>query len=448
MTLQQVFSNEAAQLPVEKAAQLFAAVSAVDRKAVRKLLEEGVSPNIRDEEGNTPLMIAARIDNNLTIAGMLLGRGADVHAVNKKGDTALHTAYNAGEHMTRLLLTFDADPLVIDSAGKRETLLFLAVAGGNAKAVDALIAAGIQPTITNTNKETLLYVAAKAGDAAMVEKMIGLGVSPNDVTAKGFTPLRAAMCNQNPALEEQYLDCIKLLVAARSNPNNEVNDRTGWSDNTHIDYGYAANLGGQIAAIVGEAKKEFDLIGNAELSGLSGVTSLIAGGVNCNAFDDKGNHALYAALTNGDTIQGPRIVKALLDGKANPELPTKSGEFPLGTAARIGDADSVKLLLDAGAGHSPASPDQPYPLHLAVQSGNAECVRLLIEAGTSTFVKNGKGETPFDYAQAMQHTHEKVFDLVADRRDAELKVWAEDSIRTTDSTSGMKKLKFKPKAPS
>lgn len=455
MVLQEVFSTgavkqpeDAAQLQVEKAAQLFAAVRAIDRKTVRQLLDDGVSPNVRDADGNTPLMIAARGDTNLTIAGMLLGRGADVNAVNNRGDTALTRAFNAGDQLTRLLLTFDADPLVITEVSKREKLLFLAVAGGNTKTVDVLVQAGVKPTITNTSQETLLYIAAQAGDATMAEKMIGLGISPNACTAKGFSPLRAAMSNQNPAVAAQYLDCIRVLLDARANPNNEVNDRTGWSDNTHIDYGYAQKKGGEIAVLVAEVKNRLDLISYAKSGNLQGVLKLVAEGVKCDALDDNGNHALHEAMSCSDARQRPAIVKALLEGKADPELPTASGEFPISSAAKAGDAECVRLLLQAGAGHSPASPGQPYPLHLAVQSGNAECVRLLIEAGASTFVKDGKGDTPFDYAASMKHTHEKVFDAVADRRDAELKSWAEDSVRTNDATSGMKTLKFKPRTPS
>jgi ankyrin repeat protein len=512
MALQGVFSAEAAKLPDEKAAQLFAAVSAVDRKAVRKLLEEGVSPNVRDAGGNTPLMVAAS-KGNLTIAGMLLGRGADVNAVNNSGETALNSAFAVHDDVTRLLLASNADPLVVTHPRPLQRLMFTAVASGSEKAVDALLGAGVQPTVKNTNNETLLYVAAQSGDAAMVKKMIALGVSPNATTNKGFSPLRVAMGNQNPALEKEYLECIKVLVEADADPSIEVNDRTGWNDNTHTDYGYGCKLGGEIEILVNAAQKKFQVIHYAqrmqedkvielvsqnvkcdavnkegytalhhtvryfmskatkalveagadtnrmnpqgrlplgiaaEAGDAEAIPVLVAGGAKLDALDAEGNHALSRGLDCVNAENRSEAVQALLNAKANPDVPTGGGEYAIGIAAKKGDDVCLKFLLDAQAHLSLPQKDGLYPLHLAVLSGNVECVRLLIEAGASTFVKDLQGRTPFDYAEADKYKKEKIFDAVADRRDAELNHWAEDSVRTNNTGSGMKTLKFKPRTP-
>ncbi|GAA5899461.1 hypothetical protein JCM6882_009123 [Rhodosporidiobolus microsporus] len=68
-----------------------------------KVLENG------DGVGNTALMQAAT-SGNLEIVSLLLGAGADVHAVNNKGVTALHYAASKGHvSIGRLLISKGAD---------------------------------------------------------------------------------------------------------------------------------------------------------------------------------------------------------------------------------------------------------------------------------------------------------------------------------------------------
>ncbi len=52
------------------------------------LLEQGASADIRDSEGDTPLMAC----EDAQCADLLLGKGATLEAMNDAGDTAYHTA--------------------------------------------------------------------------------------------------------------------------------------------------------------------------------------------------------------------------------------------------------------------------------------------------------------------------------------------------------------------
>jgi len=93
------------------------------------LLEAGVDPNHRDKFGNTPLMaFAAELpesDDYKTpqiILELLLSHGADVHARNRAGETALHIAVRCGRKIAmRTLVECDgqhANVHVRDSAGR------------------------------------------------------------------------------------------------------------------------------------------------------------------------------------------------------------------------------------------------------------------------------------------------------------------------------------------
>ena len=91
---------------------LYRAVRAVDLAAVKLLVERGAKPGLAIKDGSTPVMAAAGLgaprggDEEVTEAGdrndpvdvlkVLVGKGADVNAVNDAGMTALHYAAQRG----------------------------------------------------------------------------------------------------------------------------------------------------------------------------------------------------------------------------------------------------------------------------------------------------------------------------------------------------------------
>jgi ankyrin repeat protein len=91
---------------------LYRAVRAVDLAAVKLLLERGAKPGQAIKDGSTPVMAASGLgaprggDEEVTEAGdrndpvdvlkALVGKGADVNAVNDAGMTALHYAAQRG----------------------------------------------------------------------------------------------------------------------------------------------------------------------------------------------------------------------------------------------------------------------------------------------------------------------------------------------------------------
>lgn len=74
------------------------------------LLYKGAKPGIQDNQGNTPLGIAAQI-GWVEGAQLLLGAGAKVDQTNSRGETPLILAVQArNSEMVRLLLSRGADP--------------------------------------------------------------------------------------------------------------------------------------------------------------------------------------------------------------------------------------------------------------------------------------------------------------------------------------------------
>jgi len=56
------------------------------------LLDKGAAVNAANENGDTPLILAAAFYGNKESAQLLLDKGANVNAANKSGDTALISA--------------------------------------------------------------------------------------------------------------------------------------------------------------------------------------------------------------------------------------------------------------------------------------------------------------------------------------------------------------------
>jgi hypothetical protein len=80
------------------------------------LLQKGARVDLKDNQGNTPLMYAVR-SSFLDGARLLIAKGAQVNAANSLGETPLIIAVQTRNvPMTRLLLTEGADPSKKDIA--------------------------------------------------------------------------------------------------------------------------------------------------------------------------------------------------------------------------------------------------------------------------------------------------------------------------------------------
>ena len=107
-----------------------------DAERIKKLLEEGTDPNIKDKDDNTPLHFAAS-KGCAEVARLLLKHGADPNAQDKSGETPLHLAASEGRvDVVRLLLEHGADPTVKNKDGA--TPLDIARARGHREVVSLI----------------------------------------------------------------------------------------------------------------------------------------------------------------------------------------------------------------------------------------------------------------------------------------------------------------------
>jgi ankyrin repeat protein len=158
---------------------LLQAIHRDDLEAVRGLLDQGVNANVKNEQNSSVLLLALKNSKksrfargasaeHVAIMRLLINRGADVNAVNNRGQTPLHWAATYGYTDTvRLLLEKDADINAIDSDG--ETPLIKATYTRNAETAALLLENGARRDIVDQTGKTAEDWAASAHNAPLTD---------------------------------------------------------------------------------------------------------------------------------------------------------------------------------------------------------------------------------------------------------------------------------------
>lgn len=136
-------------------------------------LETGTTVDVEDNNGNTPLQLAA-INNNPKFVEFFIGRGAKLEHKNKDGKTALilateHRALDAA----KVLLEHKADINAEDHEGNKP--LFYAIVTYNTEMVEFLLKHGADYTTKNNKKKcncSPLFTAITSGSLTIVKTLI------------------------------------------------------------------------------------------------------------------------------------------------------------------------------------------------------------------------------------------------------------------------------------
>lgn len=86
--------------------------------ALEKIFEKGLDMNVKDDQGNSLLMVAVQ-NKNTTLVDLLLRRGSSINDVNKNGNSALHfaLAYDTTGQLAQFLIEHGADDTIENNLG-------------------------------------------------------------------------------------------------------------------------------------------------------------------------------------------------------------------------------------------------------------------------------------------------------------------------------------------
>ena len=325
-----------------------------DVDLVKVLFQYGAEVNARNNDGSTPLHLASAMGNHAVVE-LLMEHKADVNAVDNKNSTPLHRALAHQNLVTaELLIENGADVAALGD--KILTLLHLALSNGNANLVKQLIQRGVDVNRRdkNNNNLTPLHLASAKGDSTAIELLINEKVDINVVDNAKSTPLHHALINGN-------LDVAKMLVEKGANVN-------------------VSNYMNQIPLHLVLPSKNFDL-----------VNLFIQCGADVNVRGDDNSTPLHLASRHGPC----ESVDLLLEHHADPNVRDNNGSSPLHIASQRGAIDIAENLLKGGAKVNLTDGNRKSPLHLA--SNNRKMARLLIQYGADAFALYWGEDMPLQY---------------------------------------------------
>ena len=355
---------------------LASAVLAGDRTGVQSLLDSHVNVDVPDADGTTALIWAAD-RNDVDTADLLLRAGANVKAANEYGVTALYAATaSADAAMTEKLLAAGADPNGRLLSG--ESPLMEAARRGNLAIVRLLLAGGADPNVQEANAgQNALMWAISERHGAVTAELVQHGADVNVRSKNGYSAISFAA-------QQGDTDSIRALIEAGAN----VNDVAPKSGLTPI----------LIASAMGRTKAALLLLDK---------------GADPNVVAANGYSPLHLAAKRKGAVA---IVSALLAHKANPNVRlsakkpietingiTLNGATPLALACDINNFDTVKALVEGGA--DPLIPTEEHTTPVMMAAGAAiyatrprspeeralaiKTVKFLVEHGSAV---NGAGQ--------------------------------------------------------
>lgn len=182
-----------------------------NKDALNFLAESGADFNAQDRFGNTPLILAAR-HSTADIVRTLLSHGANPELENSEGCTPLLEAADCKNTDVVIAIA----PLVrnVDKPDRRErrgrTALSYAAGDGNHAAVKALLQAGADVNMLDSNGETvLMWTVRQAKNPDMIPILVSAGADVNVANTKGNTAMTYAVLNSpcGPDAVRALLEC-------------------------------------------------------------------------------------------------------------------------------------------------------------------------------------------------------------------------------------------------
>ena len=304
-----------------------------------------------------PLYYAALCGFPDIAAHLLDAHPQDVNTRGGRYKTPLHAALENGHlSVAILLLERGANIGLRDSQGRTE--LHIVSYHGYADIISLLLDRGADPNPETNNRETPLYLASKYGRLDAARLLLEHSADLNHQNAMGFTPLRAA-------LHEGHIDIVRLLLDYGSDAKSPNRGKSPLHD--VLQAGYYSDT--SVSALPPYTNPAF--LGNR----LDIIMLLLEHGADANYPDNNGETPLHFASQWGYID----IVRLLLDRGADASYPDNYGGTPLHIASQRGFIDIVRLLLHHGADANHPDSFGFTPLYDALKAGHDKIIQLLLD---------------------------------------------------------------------
>lgn len=391
---------------------------------LRLFHEQGASLTAADEDGVTPLHLAAWRGSTEAVA-YLLPHFPDPDLAEAERETPLHYAA-AGGSVAVLDLLLAKSPKLESKGAAGETPLWQASAVGNQEAVERLVKAGADINATNAEGITPLANAMDKDRQDQARQLLALGADPKRIADPSLRLLKAArQFHDRPMSKDDYLFPVGLFASIVDDINR--GDADGM---TALMWVAASNIPSPLKSVL-DRKPDLNvrstdgrtaLMWAASAGALESMKTLRAAGADDELRDHSGRSAAdWLAWSTADGVapqaevpagQVSLLERVLRSRRMVLDAYLKRGAWsaddriagmgPLHLAAVLGDSDAILALLKLGA-----LPNQlaagSSPLIEAASNGHAKAVEVLLAHGADPSLRGEDDERAIDQAVSLGH---------------------------------------------
>ncbi|XP_046651126.1 serine/threonine-protein phosphatase 6 regulatory ankyrin repeat subunit B-like [Daphnia pulicaria] len=393
----------------------YAARYAKTIETIRLIMEnKQVDISSRDVNGWTPLHHAIKAKNLAIARCLLLEKGVDPTIRNNEGDTPFHLAaeFLTDSNILGLMLGNENQIDIDEGNNCKSTALHVAIVWSNMTAARFLLSKGANPNVADENGVTPLHFAAYfSKDMDIVELLLNhKGTNVNCLDNKGTNALDYAMKNIHGngermanRLKEKGLD---------SQTGNSLKDETEFTfqqvvkaalDKAIIDSEvgmtrFLIEKGADISTVTWGAEGWNALHAASIDAKTTEILDVIleTGKFDINGGDVSGKTAVYLAIV----AKNMTTARHLLTKGADPTISDENGIIPLHLAAcHATTTDIIKLILKNNLLDINSRDVNGWtPLHHAIGASNLITARYLLEKGADPATRDYEGYTLFHTA--------------------------------------------------
>ena len=402
-------ANEKGETPLDVAARVGAVEAAaflILHRAPRGVTDESDNPaNGKNTDGDAPLHLAVMANNPDRIT-QLMQLQPDLNIRNNRGETplllALRLAEDSAGQMADILLAAGADAVVKDNDGV--WVMHRAAQWGVVSALQAALDAGAEVDERDSANATPLHWALRnevlARRNQSVELLLENGANPTLADDNGVVPLHEAARN----------DYHRMLDAAAAHPDADldVRDANGatplhWGVAGGQEYAVRSLLAGGADPFLRDKRNDFTALHWAAQTGNDyAARAIVQHHPDADLEAPSGNLGLTPLMMA--VVEGRHLgfARAMLELGAKPDV-VVNGASPLESAVRARAADMAAVLLENGADPNFASSSDSPPVFAAVEMGDTAMLRLLAEHGADLSRAGADNQFAEDLALANGH---------------------------------------------
>ncbi|XP_046567998.1 serine/threonine-protein phosphatase 6 regulatory ankyrin repeat subunit A-like [Haliotis rubra] len=369
------------------------------------LSQDRVDINGRVRCGRTPVMLAAE-NGHFEVMELLVGKGANLSLVDKRGNNILHCACRRGDVEVVKYIVSKKMVDINSRERKNKTPLMVAGVWGHEAVVGLLVKQGANQALRDKRGNNILHLACQGGHVEVVKYIISLETV--DVNCRGWRKTTPVMC----AGQNGHKDVVELLV------NNGANLLLRNSRKNNILH--TACHGGHIEVlkyVLSRNTVDINSRGNDNktpvmVAGRRGhrdvVELLVDQRANLLLRDARSNNILHLGCQEGHVD----VVKYVLsENVVDINSRGNNNKTPVMVAGRRGHKDVVELLVQNGAKLSLRDARGDNILHHVCSGGHVELLKYVLSQKTVDINSRGcDNMTPV--MEAGQRGHKEVVGLL------------------------------------